>query len=322
LRKALDKHGLDYDNLTPQAKQSIPAVSSPEFIPGGNIPKKASGEALIKQIKSGGRDSSLAGLQVVDDAVIGFAAGKEAVRQGFTGGLVQSVKTASKATKAKMAKMTNIMRRIKKSERVALDVRPSSIVGDAVTDRIKFIRDKSKSAAKELDHIADMNLPGKQIDIVPVFKKLRSELKKYDVRMTDSPYGVPEPIFEGSLISVDTASQKVIKDLFRLLKEGGHPDALRAHKLKRQIDIMVDFNKKSYEGLSDAGGNVLKGVRRELNQVIRNVDPDYARVNDVLSQSIDTLEGLDKAVGSIDIYGLGANKALGESFNEQPTRPY
>jgi len=311
LRKSLDQRGLDFDSLSPEAKQAIPDVAVPEFLPGANAPAGASEKALIQQIKAGGREDALAGLKVTGDRVGVDRLGVEAIKQGFEPGVVQSIKTSSPATRAKMRKMVKVMRQIKKSARVGVSNRPSDVVGNSITARIQFIRDKADIARKELNDIADTKLRGKDIDIAPVTAKLQDSLAELDVNLVDSPSGIPKPDFRGSLISKDKTSQRVITDLVDLLSEGGKPDALRAHKLKRQLDIMIDFNKKSAEGLTDAGRNILKGIRKELNNAVRNVDSDYARVNDTLSQSLDALGGLDDAVGSIDIFGKGANKALG-----------
>ena len=311
LRKALDKKGLSYDDLTPEAKQSLPTIADPKLLPGADVLPQASEKALIAQIKSGGRSDALAGLKLINGKVGVDTVGKEAMRQGFRPGIVQSIKTSSRASKDKMRRMVEMMRRAKKSERAGLVFRPSDVVGDSVTDRVKFIRDKAKAANKELNQIADSNLKGKPIDISPVVNKLQESLDNLDVRLVDTPSGVPKPIFKGSMISKDKTSQRVINDLVDLMSEGGAPDALRAHKLKRQLDIMIDFNKKSAEGLTEAGKNVLKDIRRQLNDSVRNVDPDYARVNDTLSQTLNAIDSLDDAVGSIDIFGLGANKALG-----------
>ena len=311
LRKSLDQRGLDFDSLSPEARKAIPDVADPSFLPGANAPAGASEKALIQQIKSGGREDALAGLKVTGNRVGVDKLGVEAIKQGFDPGVVQSIKTSSAATKAKMRKMTRLMRQIKKSARKGVSNRPSDIVGESLTNRIQFIRDKANIARRELDDIASTKLRGKEIDISPVSAKLKESLDDLDVSLVDGPNGLPKPEFKGSMISKDKTSQRVINDLVDLLGEGGRPDALRAHKLKRQLDIMIDFNKKSAEGLTDAGRNILKDIRKELNNAVRNVDSDYARVNDTLSQSLTALGDLDDAVGSIDIFGKGSNKALG-----------
>jgi len=310
LRQELDKVGLSYDDLTPQAKQAIPKVVEPKLIPGADVPKAASQKALLEQIKAGGRSDALAPLKVVGEKVVADVAGKEAVKQGFRGGVVQSIKTSSLASKMKMKKMVSMMRAIKKNERLALDFRPSDIVGDAVTKRITFIRDKASKARTMLDDIAKTKLKGKKINTKNIGDALNRQLDDLDIKM-ERVEGKQTLNFNGSMISKDATSQRVIKDLVDLLSEGGVPDALRAHKLKRQLDVMIDFNKKSAAGLTDVGKKVLKEIRHELNQSVRVVDKDYAKVNDILSSSLDSLGAMDKSVGSIDIFGKGADAALG-----------
>lgn len=310
LRQALDKEGLDFDGLTPDARAKIPDVAGPELLPGANLPAKAAEKALVEQIKSGGRDDALAALKVVNGKVGVDKIGKEAIRQGFTPGFVQSVKTANKATKDKMNRMVNMMRAIKRSERAGLDFRPSDVVGDAVTDRIKYIRDTANKARDKLNNIAKSNLKGKDINIESVTNTLQKSLDDLDITLVGDN-GIPKAVYKGSLISKDRTSQRVINDLISLLGEGGKPDALRAHKLKRQLDIMIDFNKKSAQGLTDAGKNVLKDIRRSLNDVVRDVDPSYAKVNDKLSMSLNAMGEFDDSLGSIDSFGMGANKAIG-----------
>tara|TARA_R110002096_G_scaffold152085_2_gene315019 strand:+ start:3414 stop:5339 length:1926 start_codon:yes stop_codon:yes gene_type:complete len=312
LRKALDKQGLDFDNLTPEARATIPATATQSPISGGSRPASNAEAAVMQQIKSGGRDDALAGIKVVGGKIAPDKAGLEAVRQGFDAGFVQSVKTADKATRDSMAKMLTKARRIKSSRRVGLDTRPTDIIGDAVTDRVKFIRNKADGARVELNQIASEKLSGVSVDTAPVLQQLEKSLGELDVQLVDT--GTPKPSleFSGSMISKDRTSQRIIKDVVDLMAEGGQPDALRMHKLKRQLDSIIDFRKKSAGGLTDAGRGVLKDVRRSLNDSIRAVDSDYARVNDTLSQSLTALDDFQQVSGkSIDVFGEGANKAIG-----------
>lgn len=311
LKKSLEKQGLDFDLLSDQAKKTIPDEATGP-LSAGPSQKTVAERALIEQINSGAKDDALAKLMVKDGRVVNDALAQKAVKQGFTDGFVQAVKTSNPETKSKMLKMSEIARKIKKNERLALEMRPSDIVGDSVTNRIKFIRDKASTASKELNNIAKTKLKGQKISGNKVVSTLEEALDDLDITLVDTPSGIPKPEFKGSLISKDRSSQKVIRDLVDIMGEGGEPDALRFHKLKRQLDIMIDFNKKSAIGLSDAGKKVLKKVRGSLNESLRAANPEYAKVNDILSQSIGALDDLDKSVGTIDIFGAGSNKAIGQ----------
>jgi len=312
LEKALDKQGLTFDNLSDAAKSQIPNIAEPKLLPGP-VTSGPAEKALIQQIKSGARDNSLATLQVVNNKVQVDRLGAEAVKQGFDEGFVQAVKTANPATRRGMSKMLDITRRIKKNRRLGLDIRPTHVVGDSVSKRIKFIRDSANDARNELNDIAKTQLKGQPLQVQPILNKLEESLDALDVKLVGD--GVPTPDFKGSLISKDRTSQRVIKDLIDLMGEGGEPDALRFHKMKRQLDNMIDFRKKSAAGLSEAGRNVLKDLRSELNNSIREVNPDYARVNDTLSQSLTALDNFKEVSGkSIDIFGKGSSDAIGQDL--------
>lgn len=312
LRKELDKHGLTYENLTPEARASIPDVADPNLLPAPKKEVASAGElALVEQIKSGARDDALAPIKVVNDRIVNDRLGQEALRQGFEPGFVQAVKTAQPQTKQSMKKMLTMMERITKNRRLALDFRPTDIVGQEVMHRLSFIRNKANDARKELDVIARTKLKGAEINPQPIVDKLSESLAELDIDL-DTSAGVPKPKFEGSMISKDRTSQRVIRDLIDLMAEGGAPDALRFHKLKRQLDTMIDFRKKSAGGLTDAGKGVLKDIRSSLNQSLRSASDDYARVNDTMSKSLGVMDELGKSFGpSIDMFGEGADKALG-----------
>lgn len=311
---ALDKKGLVFDNLTEQAKAVIPDVAGKRLTKGAEV-KGAAETALVEQIKSGATDSSLAGIKVVNNRIVPDSAGLEAVRQGFDEGFVAAAKGASQGSKEGFRKMLDVTRRISKNRRLAADIRPTDIVGDSLAGRVMFIRGKANNARNELNNIANTQLKGVDVDGSQVLNTLDESLGNLNVRLVDGPGGVPRPDFEGSLIPKDMVAQKAITDAIDLLAHGGKPDALRFHNLKKIMDNMIDFNKKAASGLSDAGRNVLKDIRSSLNQSVRAVNPDYARVNDVLSSSLTTLDDFQKAVGTkIDIFGEGAAKAIGQDM--------
>ncbi len=186
LRKALDRQGLVYDNLSPQAKAKIPVVADQSFITGQSLVPDTAKKALIEQAKAGGRDDSLAGLAVVGDNLKADRFGLNALRQGYAPGFVQSVKTATPETKSQMKRMLDISRRIKKQERVGLDVRPGDVVGNAVSKRVRYIRDSANDARKDLDFISKNSLSGKTIDQNIVAAPLTNALDDLGVILRDS----------------------------------------------------------------------------------------------------------------------------------------
>ena len=229
---------------------------------------------------------------------------------------MQGIRTATPESKIKMRKMIDIMRKTKKNERSALDVRPSDIAGNAVTDRITFIRDKSLNAADELDRMVKGSLGVTAIDPSGVVDALKKSLAKLDINLPKQGTGKPMLDFKDSLISEDPTSQRVIQSVLNLLAQGGTPNALRAHKIKKQLDRMLDFKKKSAEGLTDAGKGVAMDIRASLNNAVRDVSPDYARVNDTMYKALTALDSVDGATGSIDIFSRNANTRIGTNVRK------
>lgn len=327
LKKALEKQGLNFDNLSEQTKGLIPEKIGSSILPAATNKAIEAERALKNELKSGSKGDSLAGLKL--DPLGNIKPDKpalEAIRQGFKEGMVQTVKTASPQTKRGMRKMLKQMRMIKNESRLANDLRPSNVAGDALARRINFIRNRADNATIELDRIAQQELKGlTNFDKDSVLKNLNNELENLDIGAGLDSNGVLKPEFEDSIFSLNTSAQKAVKDAIRLLSKGGsNIDALRVHKLKRQFDDLIDFKKKGKDGLSNTANNFLKSIRTSLNESLKDASPNYARVNKEISDSLQAFENIGKAAGSIDIFGKGAGEALGTRlralFSNQQSR--
>ena len=299
LMDALNQHNIVYSELSPAAQAAIPDVA-PRTMLGTSSTPKAVESALVKEIQEGGRQRGLAKYTASQrEKLVADELANEAIRQQFAEGDVQMIKTSSPATQAKMLQMLKNREAIAANSANDILLRPSNIVGDSAAERLKFIAQKSTSARKELNDIAKTNLKGKPFDVAPIEQTFLTSLDELGVgfKMVD---GKPVFNFNGSIIQADRSSQRVLKDLAGLMADStkGAPDALRAHNLKRQIDALVDYQKTPQKGLTQSGENILKDVRRALNDALRTSDPDYARVNDIISQSLQLFDQLDSATAS------------------------
>jgi hypothetical protein len=296
-------------------------------------------DAVIrKRIKQGSGNESLAGVKLDGAKIVKDPFGVEAVRQGYRPGDVASAKNTNIQTKAKMSEMLNIKRRIQGDSSVALEIRPSKIAGDALMERFSFVRDKASSLRKELDAIANgevtpgtlpgpgvrQPLKGLNIDTSSIETSVLDGLRKLNIDIPDeigadttklADHLRSKGAFVGSDISKDRTSQRVIKDTLDLLSEPGEADALRAHRVKRQIDTMVDFRKKEAKGLTESGENFANSIRRSLNDSIREINPEYARVNDELSRSLDSMNNFKDALPrKVNFFGENLEEAFGQEL--------
>lgn len=303
--KALKKQGVDLINVADDIKR-LPQDISPE---------RAARELVTLKLQMKDRDGYLATKRLLPGGVVADdSLAQEAVKQGFREGDVQAIKVASQGTRQGMRKMLNIKRAIYGDERKGLDMRPADVIGEAAVKRIEHIRNTANQARIELDRIATKELAGKQINVDKIPNNLMAELKALDVDLDTSTIP-PKPNYAGSMIAKDRAAQKVINDVIDLLSEKKTPDALRAHKLKRQLDTMIDYRKNAPGGLTASGQNIVKSVRRSLNEAIREVSEEYGNVNDTLRKSLDAFDDFQGAMGkSIDMFSPDANKAIGQDL--------
>lgn len=325
--KALSKRGLDFGSV-------VDDVERLPVIPGKRTPDEVVDFIVRRKLLSGSTDDALAGLKLEGSSIVADELGEEALKQGFKGGQVQAAKSMGSSTKKEALKMLNMNRQILSNASKADEFRPTDVVGKNVMERFNFIRSSADRLNKELDSIAKgaggssdrlisspgstQGLKGLNVNTQKIEDNVFNELNRLgievpvggDLAKTLSSKGA----FTGSDIAKDRTSQRVIKDVVELLGEGGN-DALRAHKLKRQLDTMLDFNKKSASGLTDAGKKFAASVRKSLNDSIREVSPQYARVNDELSKSIESMNNLQRVLGpSIDVFDRGASKAVGQDL--------
>lgn len=299
LQDALNKHGIVYDQLSPAAQQAIPSVAPRSLLGASKAPGMVE-DALVKEIQAGGRQRGLAQYTAGQrQKLVADELANEAIKQQFDAGDVQMIKTTTPATQAKMLQMLKNRESIAANSANDILLRPTNIVGDAVAERLKFIAQKSSDARNELNNIARTSLKGKPFDVAPIERTFMSSLDELGVGFNMAG-GKPVFNFKGSIIQADRSSQRVLKDLADLMADStnGAPDALRAHNLKRQIDALVDWEKTPQRGLTQSGEKILKDVRVALNDALRSSDPNYARVNDVISQSLGLFDDLDRATAS------------------------
>lgn len=333
LARAMNKRDVKY-SLVLDDPSTLPDLSRSVDI------DSAIDTVIRKRIKQGSGNESLAGLKLDNGKVVKDSLGVESVRQGYRPGDVASAKNANLQTKSKMAEMLNIKRRIQSDSSVALDIRPSKIAGDELMKRFTFIRDKASSLRDELNAIAKgesspgalpgpgvrQGLKGLEIDTSSIESSVLDGLRKINIDIPDdvladttklSKHFKTKDAFVGSDISKDRTSQKVIRDTIDLLAEPGEADALRAHRIKRQIDTMVDFRKKESKGLTESGENFAKTIRRSLNDSIREVNPQYARVNDELSRALESMNAFkDSMPRKVSFFDGNIEEAVGQDLRK------
>lgn len=245
----------------------------------------------------------------------------EVLRQGWRPKFVAAVKASSPEDYAAMRKMVNLYELGQKRANIA--ARPADIVGDTMLKRIEYVGNVKRQAGGEIDaaakrSVADGGLMGAQVDYSPAMDAFMRNLEGLGVKIGQ---GVPDPDFtvggigvslRGSDIEGDAASKVLLEKVIRRLSTDA-PDGYGLHRAKRWIDNQVEYGKKSETGLLGDTERVVKALRRDINQALRDYSPAYERANVKFKDALDSLEALQDAVGTkIDMNGPNADKALGQ----------
>jgi len=320
LEVMLNNKGLTFEGLTPEARQVIPEVVDRNMIRQLKTDKNIiEGDVQKQQLLSGGREGSLAKLEIEDGNVVNDPLGINAIKKGWRESTVQMAKTSNASTKKVMNTMLNMRWSLLKSDANAGKIFPMNAVGDSFHKRIKFITNEANKARVRLNNIAKTKLSGVMLDPAPVVSKLKTSLDDLGIgNRNPNPDGIPSLDFSDSIITKNKPAQKAIKDAIDLMSKG-KPDAARFHKVKQQLDDLIDFKKKSGKPLTEKGRNVLKGLRHEINQSLRKAVPEYAEVNDVMSSVLGALDEF-KAAAKIDLNLLDdPTSAIGQEMRKLHT---
>lgn len=319
LRALLARQGLEYEALRPEVKAGLPAVWT------GSAQDLVSSTAA-GEFAAGGRQAGLAGVKPTDKGEMPYGKGgvekdpigQEAVRQGWSEGFVAAVKTASPSTKSAMDQMLQQYRAFRANEAFDPNLpRPSDIAGDAVVTRIDYIKQAIDNANKVKDEIADKVFTGLPVNVNRIGEAFTDALARQGVELLPDASGVVRvPKFEGSKISVDRTAQRVVKDTIKLLSEAG-TDAASLHKLKGQLDALINYRRSAANRLTPDGEKVVKALRQEINTVLREASPEYARANDIVSKGLKAFEDFDDASASgVKIFEETANKTIGTELRK------
>lgn len=328
LKKSLDRLGAGADVV--DTTEDLPRLIDQYG------PDKAVDLVTKKKIQQGSDNQYLAKLMLEDDIkgpkIVKDKLGEKAINQGFRAGDVAMSKNANKPTRKAFLNMLKDKR--KEINETGSSERPLVRAGEVVAERINVLRDRASILRKKLNSIANgerfepgtlggpgvtQGLKGLKIDTSSLEKAVFDGLDRLDIDIPDNVRNNPTLLndfikdkgaFVASAISEDGGSKSLIKKTIKLLNEARDADAYEAHKIKRQIDSMLDWESTKYKGIKGEGENFAKNIRRELNQSVREVSEPYAAVNDELSQIAGALNSFRNAVGNKKIDWFGDDLAI------------
>lgn len=313
-RKALDGVELDFDDLSPEIKDSLPVIMNDRLRFGGDM-DKAVDEVLSAELGSGSTKGGLAKFNLENGNVVRDPLGANAVEQGYDPSYIQSVKTSTPATKKQMLRMARMMKALKQDRTRATEIRPSDIVGESVMKRIDYLDDVIDKRAKKLNDYAESDqFKQVEIDLAPISSELKTILDDLGVEYNPSNIS-GQKNYTGSDIQFDDSAQGAIQDVITGLTTK-KLTAQRLHQLKRSFDRMINYKKKTMRVISPEGEKIVQRIRKSLNTTLRNSSPVYAKINDDLSLALDATGEFDKVMKSISLDTEDAASGIGQMMRK------
>lgn len=233
----------------------------------------------------------------------------DAAKQGFDEGVLTAVKASNTPDKKAMLKMVNIAQTGKSNAKYRAKNRASDIAGQSLLGRVKAVRAINKKAGQDVEKAAN-ELKGMEVDLTGVENRFIDSLNKIGVKVTDDL----KLDFKGSDLEGEKQSIKALNNVMDRMVNTDVPDAYGLHRLKGLIDTKVSFD-KSGKGLKAKTERILKDLRSSVNETLGEQFPKYKTANKTYSDTIGSLNDLQKAVGpSIDMLSPSGDKALGTSL--------
>jgi hypothetical protein len=301
-----------------EATEALPA---PSEIAGKALAKtqqtlRPSKKVIREAIESNSGDKIGAGYDVTPyGAVVENPLEQAALAQGFDQDFIGALKNATPKDRAAMLEMTAIRKRGTENYMEKIQNRPAKVAGNSLLERYNIIRKANRQAGKDVDKTS-RNLVGKAVETDELMESFSDALgDKLKVRLT--PEGGID--FKDSIIEKNPAAVRALTDLVDLMgrgSRGGMLDADRLHFMKKYIDDNVTFG-KAKDGLAGDTERIMKDLRYDINQAIRDVDPDYAAANDAYSETIGALDEFQSLMGNkVDLSGVNAGESVGRNLRK------
>ena len=303
-------------------RQALPspaeAIDTATEVVGTGVAKtqqaiRPSRKAIRKALESKSGDAIGAGYDITPyGLVVENAAEKAAIAQGFDADFIGALKNATPKDRAAMREMTAIRKRGTENYVERIQNRPAKIAGDSMLERFNLIRKVNRKSGADVDKTS-RNLAGKMVDTDELTENFANSLSdKLKVNLT--PEGGID--FTDSIIEKNPAATRALTDLVDLMGRGGKPDAARLHFMKKYIDDNVTYG-KAKDGLAGDTERIMKDLRYDINQAIRDVDTDYAAANDAYSETIDAIDEFQSLMGKkVNLSGANAGEAVGRNLRK------
>lgn len=210
-------------------------------------------------------------------------------------------------TRSQVNKMLDIIRDNKRSgaPEDIMNNRPAQVVGDSIAKRIRRLDDIKKKASGDIGKVVSGPIGNRPVKVVTARNKFIKSLQESDISVSVSEQGRLVADTSRTLTNINEVVKidKLNNILDRL--QSGKMTAKEAHKIKRNIRELVDFDPAAPGAIKVSAEieNTIKQLASDLGDSISVISPKYKKANVVFSEIIGVLKEADKLLGGTLLIG-------------------
>jgi hypothetical protein len=219
--------------------------------------------------------------------------GRALVESGIMGGSQAALVTNSnKATKVQMEAMTKAFndQAINKPTTT-----PAQIIGQNAGKALKEVNDVRKGLGQKMDDMVKGEVGATRVDATPALNNFYRTLDEMGVGVKNNPNTRKfELDFRDSQLDYKSfaGARSLLEDGFQMTAGKGPMTLSRVHKMKKQLDNLLDAKKLEQGGELGNIERKLLELRSGLNDAARQV-PEYRAINEQYSAIVDGLSNFD-----------------------------
>jgi len=189
--------------------------------------------------------------------------------------------------------MLDIAEDIAKGKESADLSRFSTVAGDRVMERFKFLADKQDEAASKITRAVQKDLRGKPVDVGDIQDSLVIGIRNNGADIVDGRVRL------GDLSAFQPTDAKLLSEAYRALGKD-FDNAADLHRLKRTLSdrLYGTASGAAPQRLSEKAEGILKGVRGQINEKLRALSDDYRAANDDYAKAASALKPFEDLMGN------------------------
>lgn len=168
--------------------------------------------------------------------------------------------------------------------------RPSAVAGAQIMKRFDLLKEVQDKASKKIGAAVQKDLRGKPVDVTDIKNNFASYLDDQGATISDGRISFKD------LTGFEAPDKKLLNETYRMLsRDSINADEL--HRVKKALSDRLSYDRRTATPLSGNSERLLKGVRSEINQKLRDMSDNYAKANDDFAKAASGLKPFEEALG-------------------------